>query len=187
MASFVDPSHKVIAKRRSAFSALSSAQNESESKGEDKKWRINTNFHKWKEIWIYKKNLKPIPISKKSDSYGIVCLCSSIMCSKNFFKKKPKVNLILSHANHTFFSIGPSNWTLSLLDTLIVPLNIYLFIYIYLFVYIMWRRVQFKVQFALNWSLGFWSLDPCLKWSLKDYCWNSEIFKLGVTISENSN
>jgi len=62
MASFVDLSHKVIAKRRSAFWALSSAQNESESKGEDKTWRINTNFHKWKEIWIFFLNLKPIPI-----------------------------------------------------------------------------------------------------------------------------
>jgi len=30
----------------------------------------------------------------------------------------------------------------------------------------MWRRVEFKVQFASNWSLGFWSLDPCLKWPL---------------------
>ncbi len=30
------------------------------------------------------------------------------------------------------------------------------------------RRVQFMIQFASNWSLGFWSLDPCLVlwWSL---------------------
>ncbi len=53
-------------------------------------------------------------------------------------------------------------WTLQLnpkpVDTLIVPL---------IYIYIMWRRVQFKVQFAWNWSLGFWSLDSCLKWSLK--------------------
>jgi hypothetical protein len=29
-------------------------------------------------------------------------------------KKRPKINLILSHVNHTFFIFEPSNWTPSL-------------------------------------------------------------------------
>jgi len=38
-------------------------------------------------------------------------------------------------------------------------------------IFLMWRRVQFKVQFASNWSLGFWSLDPCLKFKYTSRCW----------------
>ncbi len=70
MTGFVDP-HKMIP-RRSAFSALSSARNESEN---------------WK---------------------------------KKAIKKRPKINLILSHFNHTFFILGP--WlNPKSLDTLILP------------------------------------------------------------------
>jgi hypothetical protein len=65
-----------------------------------------------------------------------------------------KVNLILSHVNHTFFIldlwIGPqaSRHTHCTLGTKRF--------------FLMWRRVQFKVQFASNCSVDFWSLDPCL-------------------------
>ncbi len=61
---------------------------------------------------------------------------------------------MLSHVSRTFFilnsQIGPqafrhSHYTLRFLF------------------FLMWRRVQFKVHFASNWSLGLWSVEPCLK------------------------
>jgi hypothetical protein len=68
----------------------------------------------------------------KKRATNILCLCSSIVCNKvkktkkekrkkNYEKKekkkkRPKVNLILSYVNHTFFILDPTP-----LDTLIVP------------------------------------------------------------------
>jgi hypothetical protein len=69
------------------------------------------------------------------------------------WKKRPKVNPILSHVNHTFsildLQIGPQGFehTHHTLEILLI--------------FNMKKKVQFKLQFASNWSLGFWSLDPC--------------------------
>jgi hypothetical protein len=72
-----------------------------------------------KEDLNLQKMPKLIPILKKSikkeNNCGILCLHSSIVCNKNFFKKtenfknhgKKKINLIFSHANHTFFILDP--------------------------------------------------------------------------------
>jgi hypothetical protein len=76
-------------------------------------------------------------------------------------KKKTKmaINLILSHANPTFF----------ILDLPIEPQTFrHTHPTLRKSVFLMWRRVQFKVQFASNWSFGFWSLDP--KWPLNPMC-----------------
>jgi hypothetical protein len=64
----------------------------------------NINFHKWKGIWIYKKCLNQFPFQRKTprkkNHFGILCLCSSIMCRKNIYiyikrrKNIPNVNLI---------------------------------------------------------------------------------------------
>jgi hypothetical protein len=70
-------------------------------------------------------------------------------------EKRSKVNLIfLMCQSHFFFllvsQIGPQAFKRTHC-TFLIKKSI-------------WKRVQFKVQFASNWSLGFWSSDPCLKW-----------------------
>jgi hypothetical protein len=73
---------------------------------------------------------------------------------KKLWKKiiNPKINLIPSHVNCTFFIldlwIGPQAFKHT---HCILRKN----------VFFMWRTVQFKVQYV-----GNWSLDTCLKWPL---------------------
>jgi hypothetical protein len=82
----------VIAKKKNAFSAFPSAQNKMKvnQKVWGKKWRQHQ-FSQVKGDLNLQKILKPIPISKKNtwknnkDSYDILCLHSSITCSKNCF------------------------------------------------------------------------------------------------------
>jgi len=70
---------------------------------------------------------------------------------KKLWKKKPKINLIPSHVNHTFFilnlQIEPQGFKHIHCTS---RKNVF-----------MWRMVQLKVQFTNNWSL-----DTCLKWPL---------------------
>jgi hypothetical protein len=72
-------------------------------------------------------------------------------------KKKRKnsiINIILSHVNHTFFYIEPSIGPQALRHThYTLGKNVFLNV----------KKGSVKIQFASNWSLGFWSLDPCLK------------------------
>jgi hypothetical protein len=105
--------HKVIV-RRNAFSTFWSGQNEDESKGEQKVKSWNVNFQKVKGDLNLQKMPKLVPILKKrikeDDNCGILCLHSSIVCNKNWKNRKtkrPKINLILSHANRTFLILDP--------------------------------------------------------------------------------
>ncbi len=139
----------------------------------------STNFHKWKEIWIYKRSLNWFLFQtrkhqgkrwlwwkmkmKKLERRSIVCSKREKNKQKKRKpwkkgrkkEKKPKVNLFLTHVNHTFLildlQIGPQAFR-------------HIHYTIRKNVFLLWKKVQFKVQFASNWSLGFWSLDPCLRW-----------------------
>jgi hypothetical protein len=53
-----------VVTKRSAFSTLASAQNGGEYEGEYKVEDWNTNFHKWKGIWIYKKSLNQLSFQR---------------------------------------------------------------------------------------------------------------------------
>jgi hypothetical protein len=52
--------------RRNAFSTFSSERNEGESKVKQKVESWNANFHKWKEIWIYKRCLYRFPFQRRA-------------------------------------------------------------------------------------------------------------------------
>jgi hypothetical protein len=83
------------------------------------------------------------------------CFCFPTLVKKKG-KEKPKVNLILSHVNHTF--LHSLYWTLELDPK---PLNTFI-------VYLRKKFFFFNLKKGLVqdsiWSLGFWCLDPHLKW-----------------------
>jgi hypothetical protein len=85
MVGFMDP-HKVVV-RRSAFSAFPKAWNEGELKEGIESERLKHQFSQVKRDLNLQQISKLVPISKRStkekDNYGILCLCSSILCIKN--------------------------------------------------------------------------------------------------------
>jgi hypothetical protein len=85
MVGFMDP-HKVVV-RRSAFLAFPNAWNEGELKGGVESEGLECQFSQVEGDFNLQKIPKLVSISKKGtkekDNCGILCLWSSIVCSKN--------------------------------------------------------------------------------------------------------
>jgi hypothetical protein len=164
MAGFVKP-HKMIAKRN-AFSAFPSVWNgvelEDGIESEELKHQfsevegdlnLQESIEKRKQLWW---NMK----MKKLERSSIVCSKSQMFYKKKTMKKrmkkreKTKSYLIFSHVNHTFFI-----------------LNLWIEPQAFRHTHCTIKKSVFKnvnmgpIQGSI-WSLGFWSLDPCLKWPL---------------------
>jgi hypothetical protein len=85
MVGFIDP-HKVVV-RRSALLASPNAWNEGESKEGTKSEDLKHQFSQVERDLNLQEMSELVPIPKKStkekDNYGILCLCSSILCIKS--------------------------------------------------------------------------------------------------------
>jgi len=102
MVGFIDP-HKVVV-RRSALSAFPNAWNEGESKEGTKSEDLKHQFSQVERDLNLQEMSELVPIPKKStkekDNYGILCLCSSILCIKSKkeelkkpWKEREKINI----------------------------------------------------------------------------------------------
>jgi hypothetical protein len=163
MVGFVDP-HKVVALRSAFFLPFNMHKLKLNWKVEQKVKGWNIKFLEWKEIRIYKRLLNQFPFQtkeqrekkkksvekrrwKKWKKLEII----SIMCNKKTKKeerkkkswkkqreekKTPKINLILSHIDQTFFIRDPRIGS---------PACRHARCTIRKSVFLMWRRVQFEV------------------------------------------